>query len=108
VLARKLGEVLDMSVFPFDDLQWRPGWTRTPDKEILNTHSEWLAEPKWIIEGWGSWEILKKRFDVADTIILINFHITVHYWWAAKRQLKATLNLNPGWPSMRYLHIFVP
>jgi hypothetical protein len=22
----------------------------------------------------------------------------VHYWWAAKRQIKAALNLNRGWP----------
>jgi hypothetical protein len=97
-LARKLGNALNISVYQFDDLQWQPGWTRTPEKEIHNAHSKWLAEPKWIIDGWGSWDILDKRFLAADTIIFVDFHIAVHYWWAAKRQLKAVLNLNSGWP----------
>lgn len=98
VLARKLGDSLGLPVYPFDNLQWRPGWTRTPEKEILATHSEWLAQPKWIIDGWGNPEILTGRFEVADTIILVDFPIVLHYWWAAKRQLKAALHLNHGWP----------
>lgn len=98
VLARKLGESLDLPVYPFDDLQWQPGWTRTPEDEIHAQHSEWLAQPGWIIDGWGSWEILQTRFEAADTILLVDFHIGVHYWWAVKRQVKAALNFNHGWP----------
>jgi hypothetical protein len=98
VLALKLGEALDIPVFQFDDLQWRPGWTRTSEDEIQITHSSWLVEPKWIIDGWGSWDILEQRFSLSDAIIFIDFDILVHYWWAAKRQLKAALNLNLGWP----------
>ena len=98
VLARKLGRALDLPVYQFDDLQWRPRWERTPDDEIQTLHSKWLAQPKWIIDGWGTPEILAHRFEVADTIILIDFPIAVHYWWAAKRQIKAALHLNRGWP----------
>jgi len=98
VLARKLRDMLGIPVFTFDDLQWRPGWTRSPEEEIHAEHSRWMAEPRWIIDGWGNWEILDQRFDLADTIIFIDFHIAVHYWWAIKRQLKAALNLSQGWP----------
>jgi hypothetical protein len=98
VLARKLGEALDLPVYPFDDLQWRPGWERTPGNEINATHAEWIAQPRWIIDGWGNWQILQARFDAADTIIFVDFPIAVHYWWAAKRQIKAALNRNLGWP----------
>lgn len=98
VLARKLGKRLDIPVFQFDDLQWNPGWTRTPDDEIRETHSCWLALPKWIIDGWGSADILAQRFATADTIIFVDFSIAVHFWWSSKRQIKAALNLNQGWP----------
>lgn len=97
-LARRLGDQLDIPVFQFDDLQWRPGWTRTPLAEIQATHSKWVAQPGWIIDGWGNPEILEQRFEAADTLILVDFHIAIHYWWAAKRQILAALNLNPGWP----------
>ena len=98
VLARKLGTALDLPVYPFDDLQWQPGWERTPSEQIQSTHAGWLAQTQWIIDGWGSWEILRSRFDSADTIIFVDFPIAVHYWWAAKRQTKAALNLNQDWP----------
>lgn len=98
VLARKLGSVLDLPVYQFDDLQWRSGWTRTPEREIQTVHSKWLALPQWIIDGWGSNDILQARFERADTIIFVDLPITVHYWWAAKRQIKAFFNLNQGWP----------
>jgi ABC-type dipeptide/oligopeptide/nickel transport system ATPase component len=98
VLARKLGDLLGLPVYQFDDLQWRPSWTRTPEEEVRATHSAWLAQPKWVIDGWGSHEILARRFKAADTIILVDFPIAIHYWWAAKRQLKAALHLNHGWP----------
>jgi len=97
-LAREMGDVLDLPVYTFDDLQWRPGWTRTPANEIQIMHSEWLAQPKWIIDGWGSPEILARRFETADIIILVDFPIAIHYWWAIKRQLKAVLHVNRGWP----------
>ena len=98
VLARRLGNALDLPVFQFDDLQWRPGWTRTPAAEIQAIHSEWIAQSCWIIDGWGNPGFLTQRFESADTIILVDFHIATHYWWATKRQIKAALKLNQGWP----------
>ncbi len=61
-------------------------------------HSRWIAQSRWIIDGWGNPEIFKERFSVADIIIFVDLPIAVHYWWAAKRQIKAALNLNQGWP----------
>ena len=98
VLARKLGDALDLPVYQFDELQWRPEWTPTPEREIRDTHAAWLAEPGWIIDGWGDWDILAKRFEIADTILFVDFPIILHYWWATKRQFKAAFNLNQGWP----------
>ena len=98
VLACKLGVALDLPVYQFDDLQWQPGWTRTPEEEIQNVHAGWLEGPGWVIDGWGDWEILARRFEAADTILFVDFPILLHYWWVAKRQIKAALDLNQGWP----------
>ena len=98
VLARRLGEKLAIPVLAFDDLQWQPNWTPTPEAEIEAVHAAWLARPAWIIDGWGNWETLQTRFAAADTIILVDFPIGLHDWWAAKRQFKAALGLNRGWP----------
>jgi hypothetical protein len=97
-LARRLGAALDIPVHPFDDLQWHPGWVRTPEPEITITHTAWLNQPRWIIDGWGNFPLLEARFTAADTIVLVDFPILVHYWWAAKRQFQAALNRNADWP----------
>ena len=98
VLARQLEDRLDLPVHQFDELQWRPGWTPTPEAEVTEEHSSWLLTPEWIIDGWGSPEILATRFEAADTIILVDYPLATHYWWAAQRQLKAAINLEKGWP----------
>ena len=98
VLARQLGQVLSIPVFDFDGLQWHSGWVKAPESEISAVHESWLTYPKWVIDGWGSWELLEIRFQAADTIIFIDYPLWNHYWWAAKRQVKAVLGLTPHWP----------
>ena len=39
----------------------------------------------------GPWETIEERFEKSDTIILIDHNIGIHFWWAAKRQIKAML-----------------
>ena len=74
VLARKLGAALELPVYQFDELQWQPGWMRTPEDEIRHVHAGWLAGSKWIIDGWGSWELLEERFAAADTSLVVDYH----------------------------------
>ncbi len=57
-----------------------------------------VAEPGWIIDGWGNWRLLEQRFEAAAAILFMDFSILVHYWWAAKRQFKAILKRDHGWP----------
>jgi hypothetical protein len=98
MLARKLGIMLDSPVYHFDDLQWRAGWIRAPEDEIRRVHTAWLVGSEWIIDGWGNWNLLGQRFDAADTILFVDFPIHLHYWWAAKRQVKAVFDLSQDWP----------
>ena len=98
VLARDLGMRLDLPVYEVDQVQWRPGWVSTPLEEIAAVYQKWLAEPSWIIDGWGDWNALRERFDRADTIVMVDLPIWLHYWWASKRQVLSCLGKSGSWP----------
>jgi adenylate kinase family enzyme len=53
-LARRLGARLALPAYQVDPLQWLPGWQPAPAEVIGATHSQWLAQPGWVIDGWGS------------------------------------------------------
>ena len=86
-LCRKLSQVLDIPLFPVDRMQWKPGWVSAPYAEIKVRHDSILAQEKWILDGWGPWDLIEQRFQAADTIIFVDLPLRVHYWWSIKRQL---------------------
>ena len=97
-LARQLGATLTIPVHEIDLLQWKPGWVPTPAEKVARTHSQWLASPAWVIDGWGSWDALTARFDLADTIVVVDFPLALHYWWAIKRHVNCVLRSDVAWP----------
>ena len=98
VLARRLGRSLGLPVHSVDDVQWQPGWTRAPAGRVAERHAEWLASDKWIIDGWGDWDLIAERFAAAEAIVVVDFPLRVHYRWALQRQVEATLGLRRDWP----------
>lgn len=98
LLSRKLGDALSLPVYEVDLVQWKPGWVRTPPEELARAYEQWLASPRWIIDGWGGWDALAERFEKSDTIILVDFPIALHYWWAIKRQATCLFQSDPAWP----------
>src|SRR5262245_8350935 len=97
-LARRLGEKLGLPVHFVDDVQWQAGWKPAPPQIVWAVHDSWLAETKWIIDGWGPWELIERRFREADTIVIVDFRLRVHYRWTLQRQLLAAFGLSEGWP----------
>ena len=85
-MCTKLGAHLGLEVYQLDLLQWKPGGIPAPLEEFTEKHHELIRKDRWIIDGWGSWESIERRFAAADTIILINHGLLVHYWWLFKRQ----------------------
>ncbi len=98
LLAQHMGRALGLPVYAIDDVQWQPGWVPTPREEVARMHTGWLAQPGWIIDGWGGWDLLTERFAAADAIVFVDFPLTIHYWWAIKRQVEVTLGLRHDWP----------
>lgn len=88
-LSLKLGKRQGLSVYPIDKIQWKPNWQAAPLDEIQKKHDEILSRDKWIIDGWGTWDLITRRFEAADTIIFIDLPLGLHYWWAFKRQFKS-------------------
>ncbi len=75
--------------------QWKPGWTPTPQEEFDRRHDELLRRDRWIIDGFASWRSIERRFEAADTIILVDHSLWVHYWWAIKRQFMCLFRPRP-------------
>ena len=103
-VARKLHELIGLPLHSIDQLQWRPGWQPAPKQEFAEAHAKLLTGPRWIIDGWGDFEMIEERFRRSDTIVLIDFPLWRHYWWAMKRQFRCLFRPRvdgpPGCPML--------
>ncbi|HEX6817786.1 MAG TPA: hypothetical protein VF120_05380 [Ktedonobacterales bacterium] len=97
-LARKLAAAHGLPLHEVDLLQWRPDWTPAPPDEVAAAYDQILADDAWIIDGWGTWDAVEKRFDLADTVILVDLPLWVHYWWSAQRLIAAATGEQPESP----------
>jgi adenylate kinase family enzyme len=85
-LARELAKRLGLPVFHMDKLNWRPGWVETPKPELLERVQAVTAGERWLIDGnYGG--TLGPRLARADTVIYLDFPITLCLWRVVKRVL---------------------
>lgn len=103
-LCRKLAAAKSLPLYPVDRMQWRPGWVAASSEEIKHLHDQALAAEKWIIDGWGSFDLIAERFAAADTIILVDHALIIHFGWAIKRQVgcifRPRIDGPPGCPML--------
>lgn len=97
-MARKLAAAQNLPYHEVDLLQWRPGWTSVPADEFRRRHDTILASHAWIIDGFGPWDAIEKRFALADTLILVDHPLWVHFWWSAERLIAAARGERPEGP----------
>ncbi len=98
-LCLRLHDVLHLPVYEIDQIQFKPGWVRTPLDEVREKHNVILREGHWIIDGWGPWDAIEKRFELADTIIFVDFPLQTHLCWAMKRQIQSIFRPRLGGPA---------
>jgi len=98
-LCRKISIAKNIPLFPVDRIQWKPGWKPAPANEVKQKHDQILQLDKWIIDGWGSFDIIETRFQASDTIIFVDLLLIIHYWWAVKRQIKCIFAPRPDGPE---------
>jgi len=86
-LTRALAEKFGLPVLPVDMVQWRPGWRSVSEEEVSKALDASASGHRWIIDGWGPWPTIERRFAASDTIILVDHPVWIHFWWAAERQI---------------------
>ena len=87
-MCRALSAARSLPYHAIDKIQWKPGWVSASASEFTAAHEALLEQKRWLIDGYGPWESVLRRINIADTIIFIDHPIAIHYWWAAKRQIK--------------------
>ena len=98
-MCKALCAAHDLPYFAIDRIQWRPGWVPTPQDEYDAAHEALLAGPRWLIDGYGSWESVEHRLAACDTVVFVDHPIRVHFWWATKRQIKSLFVGRPDGPD---------
>lgn len=94
-LAKRLSQAKHLPLYRLDTLQWNSGWIPTPKAEFDRRHDELISQDIWIIDGFAGWESIARRCAAADTIILVDHSLWIHYWWATKRQLMCLFRPRP-------------
>jgi adenylate kinase family enzyme len=90
-LSYALSKYFDLALVEIDSLQFQPGWVNTPEQELRQVIAAAHAKTRWLIDGFGPWDQIEERANLADTIIFIDHPIWVHFWWACERQIAAAL-----------------
>jgi adenylate kinase family enzyme len=99
-LSRAISAYCGLPLYAVDRFQWRPGWQAVPEAEVGATLDALLGQESWLIDGWGPWTTLERRFAAADTIVLVDHPLWIHFWWAAERQIAcAQGNGQPNGPE---------
>lgn len=96
--ARELSQRLKIPCHSVDQVQFEPGWVRADLEKVDRWHAEILQHESWIIDGWGSWELIEARLTACDTILLIDFPLETHLEWATKRSQLSRAGQQPDAP----------
>lgn len=97
-LARALGEKLSLPIIHVDLIHWQPGWTERPSAEKSRLCHEIHMQEKWVFEGGHSrtWE---ERLSRADTLIWLDFPLSVRAFRVVKRTLQHYGRSRPDLPE---------
>jgi adenylate kinase family enzyme len=98
-MSKALSAAHALPYYAIDKIQWKPNWVLTPEPEFTRAHEALLSKARWLIDGYGSWPSVERRISAADTIIFVDHPISVHYWWATKRQIKSLISGRPDGPE---------
>ncbi len=86
-LARALGTKLELPVLHLDTIYWKPGWVESSDEEYDAKLATFVEHDAWVIDGNNS-RTMPLRFELADTVILLDLPLWVSLYRALKRNLE--------------------
>jgi hypothetical protein len=80
-----------LPLFVVDDIQFQPGWVRADVKEVAEWHARIMQLDEWIVDGWGSWDLMDTRFARADRILFFDYPLDEHLRIARLREEESRL-----------------
>lgn len=85
--ARALAAKTGLPVLHGDQLDWMPDWQVRPADDLVAMHDAWVAQPRWIFEGWVEAD-RAARLSAADLVVDLDFSGWVCGWRVVRRQLR--------------------
>ena len=98
-LSRQIASATNLPLHQLDLIQFVEGGTKVPDEVFVKRHSEILANPSWIVDGFGTPRTFQDLLRAADVLVYVERAALVHYWWVTKRFILSPFNKPQGWPA---------
>jgi adenylate kinase family enzyme len=97
-LARKVASAAGLPLHQLDLIQFERGGARIADELLLKQHAHILAQPRWVLDGFGTTQCFEAMLRAADVLVYVERRPLLHYWWVTKRLLKSPFSEPLGWP----------
>src|SRR5262249_39488836 len=65
-LARQIATAANLPLVQLDLVQYRAGGARASDDDFLKQHAEILAQPTWVVDGFGTPKAFEAMLRAAD------------------------------------------
>ncbi len=98
-LSRQIASVTNLPLHQLDLIQFVEGGAKVPDEVFVKRHSEILAKPRWVIDGFGTPRSFEDLLRAADVLVYVERAAIVHYWWVTKRFILSPFIKPLGWPA---------
>jgi hypothetical protein len=82
-----------------DLIQFVEGGAKVSDEIFVKHHSEILANPHWVIDGFGTPRSFEDLLRAADVLVYVERAAIIHYWWVTKRFILSPFSKPLGWPA---------
>ena len=97
-LARAMGAATGLPVFHMDQIHWQSGWIERSQEEKLRLAHAVHSHDRWIFEG-GHSRSWHERLARADTLIWLDFGISLRLWRVFKRTIRDYGRNRPDLPE---------
>ncbi len=68
-LAKKIADATGLPLVQLDLIQFKLGGARVPDQEFVRLHASVLAQPKWVLDGFGTRQTFEAMVREADVLV---------------------------------------
>lgn len=98
-LSQQIASITNLPLHQLDLIQFVEGGAKVPDEVFVKRHSEILANPHWVVDGFGTPRSFDDLLRAADVLVYVERRAFIHYWWVTKRFLLSPFSKPVGWPA---------